>query len=98
MNPNLEERARKTRLVKEMMIRQLNLQQTHEQLDNDAPLFGRGLGLDSVDALELIIGLEQEFGVAIKDGQKTSLRSVNTIVDHLMSAGVSGAGSEAVAR
>ena len=38
-----------------------------EDIDNDAPLFGEGLGLDSIDALELVVALEKKYGVAIPD-------------------------------
>ena len=38
-----------------------------DQIDNDAPLFGPGLGLDSIDALELVVMLEKEYGIVIKD-------------------------------
>lgn len=84
MNPYFSERASKTEQVKQMMIRSLNLDLLPAQLDHDAPLFGMGLGLDSVDALELIVGLEQEFGAVVGEGDKSIFRSVNTIVDFLM--------------
>jgi acyl carrier protein len=79
----ITERTRIVDQVKEMMIRQLNLDLSPQQLDNDAPLFGAGLGLDSVDALELIVGLEQEFDVMIEEGKKTIFRSVNSIADYV---------------
>ncbi len=67
-----------------MMIRQLNLALSPSEIDNDAPLFGMGLALDSIDALELIVGLEQEFNVMVGENQKGVFRSVNTIVDFLV--------------
>src|SRR4051794_32185275 len=79
-----EVRANITLKTKEMMIRQLNLNLQPHEIDNDGPLFGLGLSLDSVDALELIIGLEQEFGKFLKEEQKLVFRSVNTIVDFIM--------------
>ena len=52
--------------VKEMIIQRLKLEDmTPDQIDDDAPLFGEGLGLDSIDALELVLGVEQVFGVKI---------------------------------
>ncbi|MBT3173479.1 MAG: acyl carrier protein [Lentimicrobiaceae bacterium] len=60
--------------LKLQIIEQLNLEDIEpEDIDADEPLFGTGLGLDSIDALELIVLLEKEYGVKIqnpKDGQK----------------------------
>ena len=57
----------KTR-VKTMIIERLKLEgMTSEQIDDQAPLFGDGLGLDSIDALELVLGIEQTFSVKIED-------------------------------
>ncbi|HJW09288.1 MAG TPA: phosphopantetheine-binding protein [Holophagaceae bacterium] len=54
--------------VKEMIIQRLKLEgMSPEQIDDQAPLFGEGLGLDSIDALELVLGIEQVFGVKIED-------------------------------
>ena len=60
--------------LKLQIIEQLNLEDIEpKDIDADEPLFGTGLGLDSIDALELIVLLEKEYGVKIqnpKDGQK----------------------------
>ena len=69
--------------IKEMMAKQLNLDLTPDKIDNDSPLFGSGLGLDSVDALELIVGIEQEFDLLIEEGQKSIFSSVNAIADYI---------------
>lgn len=54
--------------VKTMIIERLKLEgMTPDQIDDLAPLFGEGLGLDSIDALELVLGIEQRFGVKIED-------------------------------
>ncbi|MBD79173.1 MAG: acyl carrier protein [Crocinitomicaceae bacterium] len=68
--------------LKEQIIDQLNLEDmSPEDIDADDPLFGDGLGLDSIDALELIVLLEKHYGIKIEDpkeGQKIflSIRSI----------------------
>ena len=53
--------------IKRLIVNSLNLDGIQpETIDDDAPLFGEGLGLDSVDALELVVALEKEFGIKIK--------------------------------
>jgi acyl carrier protein len=54
--------------LKELLISTLSLEDvTPEAIDDAAPLFGAGLGLDSIDALELAVALERRFGIAIPD-------------------------------
>lgn len=79
------------RKVKELIINRLQLEGiTPEDIDDAAPLFGDGLGLDSIDALELVIGIEKEFGVRIQDEEvgTKAFASVNALVDFLRSKGV----------
>ena len=68
--------------LKVQLIEQLNLEDMEpEDIDPEEPLFGEGLGLDSIDALELIVLLEKEYGIKIqnpKDGQKI-FYSLNTM-------------------
>jgi acyl carrier protein len=54
---------------------------TPEQIDDDAPLFGPGLGLDSIDALELVVLLERDYGIVIKDMEsgRPAFQSVRTL-------------------
>ena len=60
--------------LKKQIIEQLNLEDLEpDDIDPDEPLFGDGLGLDSIDALELIVLLERQYGIKIenpKEGQK----------------------------
>ena len=69
--------------VKKMMVKAVRLKISPESIKNDQPLFGAGgVGLDSLDALEMVVALEKEFGVRIPDadvGRKV-LISVETIV------------------
>lgn len=64
------------------MIEQLNLEDiTPADIDSSAPLFGEGLGLDSIDALEIIVLLEKEYGIKISnpaDG-KDAMQSIDSL-------------------
>jgi acyl carrier protein len=53
-----------------------------QDIDNRAPLFGEGLGLDSLDAVELVMLLEKHFGVRITDSEtaRQAFRSINTLL------------------
>ena len=68
--------------LKKHIIEVLNLEDLQpEDIDNDAPLFGEGLGLDSIDALELIVMMEKVYGIRVKDPSagKEIFKSVNTM-------------------
>lgn len=68
--------------IKEIMVENLMLQVTPDEITDDKPLFGpEGLGLDSVDALQLVVALDKNFGLKIPDpaAAKEILQSVNTI-------------------
>ena len=72
--------------IKQAIIRSLRLPLTADQIGDDTPLFGEGLGLDSIDVLELVLELERSFGVVIGD-ERTGmevLRSVDTIAAFIM--------------
>lgn len=72
--------------LKSKIIESLNLQEvTPDQIDDDAPLFGTGLGLDSIDALELVVMLEKNYGIVIKDIEegRPAFRSVRTLADFI---------------
>ncbi len=81
----IEERRAMTERVKSVLIERLNLNLSKEALSNDTILFGVGLGLDSIDALQLVVGLEAELGLSIPENQPNVLRSINTIVDFILS-------------
>jgi acyl carrier protein len=73
--------------VRNLIIQRLKLvDMTPEMIDRDAPLFGEGLGLDSIDALELVLGLEKEYGVIIPDAEvgKRVFQSVRTIAQYIL--------------
>ena len=71
--------------LKESLIDRLNLYQTKEQIDDDTPLFGSGLKLDSVAATELAVMLDEEFGVRISEGDDPSfMRNVNSLASFIL--------------
>ncbi len=73
--------------IKHLILQRLKLaDMTPEMIETDAPLFGEGLGLDSIDALELVLGLEKEFGVIIPDAEvgKKVFQSVRTIAQYVL--------------
>jgi acyl carrier protein len=68
--------------IKLLLVENLMLQTTAEEIADDLPLFGPGsLGLDSVDALQIVVALDKNYGLKIPDPEaaKTILQSVNTI-------------------
>ena len=74
--------------VRRTLIACLDLRRAPDEIDPDTVLFGTGLGLDSVDAFELIISLEMEFGIKLgtDEARRTALRSVNAVVDAVLAA------------
>jgi acyl carrier protein len=72
--------------LKQQIIETLNLEgMTPAQIENNAPLFGEGLGLDSIDALELIVLIEQQYKIKITNPQegRKILHSVDSIADFI---------------
>ena len=72
--------------LKEQIIEALNLEgMTPDDIDNDGPLFGEGLGLDSIDALELIVILDKNYGIKLASPSegKTVFRSINSIAEYI---------------
>ena len=69
--------------IKLAIIRSLRLPITVDEIGDDVPLFGEGLGLDSIDVLELVLELERSFGVSVSDEATGArvLRTVNTIAE-----------------
>jgi acyl carrier protein len=81
-----DERARLKGELKQAIVRGLRLPIPAEEIEDSAPLFGEGLGLDSIDVLELVLELERSFGVHIRDEETGAhvLRSIDTIADFVL--------------
>ena len=79
--------ATRERDVAQLIVATLNLEQTADEIDPDARLFGEGLGLDSIDALELALAISQAYGFELKsdDGRNreifASLRSLTVHIE-----------------
>lgn len=72
--------------LKEQIIDALNLEEmTADDIDNEAPLFGDGLGLDSIDALELIVILDKFYGIKLSNPAegKAIFTNIDTIADYI---------------
>ncbi len=73
--------------IKTMMVENLMLKVTKDDIRDEMPLFGpEGLGLDSIDALELVVGLEKNFGVTVPNSEtaRQALATVNSIHDYIV--------------
>ena len=88
----MSEQAREQELVsiraklKELLVSNLNLEGVKpDQIKDDDPLFGEGLGLDSLDAVEIVVILQRHFNVEIKDMEKGReiFRSINTVANYV---------------
>jgi len=73
--------------LKHLIVECLDLDDVEvSTIEDDAPIFGDGLGLDSIDALELVIQVEKQYGVKIKSSEETkkALSSVNVLADYIL--------------
>lgn len=77
--------AEETELAR-LIVRTLNLEVSADEIDPEAPLYGEGLGLDSIDILEVALAVSQQFGVKLRADDKnnvqifSSLRSLNAFI------------------
>jgi acyl carrier protein len=84
--------------VRRVLIENLKVAVPADAIDLDAPLFGTGIGLDSVDAVELVVAIESEFGLRIPEGSAGpwAFRTVHSLVEFVLEpppgAQVGGAG------
>ena len=76
--------------IKQAMVEELMLPQTADEIADDVAIFNpQGLGLDSVDALQLVVAIEKRFGLKLPDAEAARhiLHSVNTIADAIVAKG-----------
>ena len=74
------------RKLKELLIERLKFEDmTPDDINDDDPLFAGGLGLDSIDALEIVVMLETEFGIKVKNegSAREYFRSIATLADYV---------------
>lgn len=95
MDPELaakiERRDDILRRIRKILIERLQVRREDDELDPDTPLFGAGIGLDSVDSVELIVSIETEFGLKLRQelSGRRHMRTINTMADmivHLLEA------------
>ena len=74
--------------IKQAIVRSLRLPIAPESIEDGVSLFGDGLGLDSIDVLELVLEIERTFGVSITDEEtgNKALRSVDSIAEYITAA------------
>lgn len=78
--------------IRQMLVENLMLQIQPNDITDELPLFGEGLGLDSVDALQIVVALDKNFGLKIKDAEmaKGVLRNVNSIAAAIKASAAPG--------
>ena len=73
--------------LKELLVENLSLEDiTPAEIGDDTPLFGDGIGLDSLDGVEIVVMLQRHYGLDVKDMQKGKeiFQSINTLADYVM--------------
>jgi acyl carrier protein len=70
--------------MKKMIVDRLDLPIEPAWITDDQPIFGRGLELDSVDTLELLLGVESEFDVSLTEDDRSAFGSVACLIEHIL--------------
>lgn len=82
----IERRDAILRRIRKILIERLQVRREPDELDPDTPLFGAGIGLDSVDSVELIVSIETEFGLKLRQdvSGRRHMRTINTMADMIL--------------
>src|SRR5438094_5707933 len=83
LRERIDARRELTTRLKELVVDRLDVPVDPGWITDDQPLFGRGLELDSVDALELVVGIEYDFGAALTDDEMEWFGSVSRLVERI---------------
>ncbi|MGK5637732.1 phosphopantetheine-binding protein [Streptomyces sp. URMC 126] len=70
--------------VKTQLVESLGLEIRPELIGDDQPLFGRGLELDSLDTLEIVVMVEEQLDVTISDDDRSAFGSINRLIDFVI--------------
>lgn len=85
MQSKIEERKEVLFTIKTEIIQRLNIPREPSQIDDDTPLFGNGLKLDSVDATEIIVMLDKVFDIQVSESDNPSyMRSINSLASFVI--------------
>ncbi|MGL4035732.1 acyl carrier protein [Kosakonia cowanii] len=85
MQSKIEERKEVLFYIKTEIVQRLNISREPSQIDDDTPLFGNGLKLDSVDATEIIVMLDKVFDIEVSESDNPSyMRSINSLASFVI--------------
>lgn len=80
----IEQRKKVILQLKRVLIDNLHLELHENEMSEDSALFGIELALDSIDALQFVVGVETEFGVSLPTDDMLIFRSINSVADYLI--------------